>query len=251
MTIPYLVADDGPGWVRLHNISEYGMNRKQSPFTLIELLVVIAIIAILASMLLPALQQARAKARSISCVSNLKQLGLANVMYLQDNDECIVIGWLSTGTYPSAPSNTRHWSYRLKPYYTDSNIERCPSNTADGSYCYGIYAPIHGTTMVSVKNPSGLVLMGDNTELASAPGNSVPPRSWTRYSHGHWDLGYWHQYGSSSVQTGEWSVRLMNPFVHAPQVNLVFCDGHAESLNVDRAWGPYNYGDASNIWDNK
>ena len=98
-------------------------------FTLIELLVVIAIIAILAAILFPVFARAREKARQTSCLSNLKQIQLANLMYAQDYRETLV------GEYSYAPHPTVlfWWFDLLYPYMMNYQIVECPS----GGFAYG------------------------------------------------------------------------------------------------------------------
>lgn len=122
------------------------MNRMSKGFTLIELLIVIAIICIIAAILFPVFASARDKARQSSCLSNMKQIGLAMLAYADDNDEvyprsdtwvpgvraCPLPGEPGTakGTYCQEINHYKWW-YWLYPYTKTSQVFFCPSRMPD------------------------------------------------------------------------------------------------------------------------
>ena len=155
---------------------------RQAPFTLIELLVVIAIIAVLASMLLPALSQARAKAVSMKCIGNVRQLTVAVISYTIDHDAYFPHGTQHNATrdltytdlmpYTGADPN----KYRWRPFL-ERGVWACPGDSIrisrnysggnrTGSYALNYYAACDNTNtrmnkISQLKQPGQVVFFAD------------------------------------------------------------------------------------------
>ena len=233
-------------------------------FTLIELLVVIAIIAILAAILFPVFAQAREKARQTSCLSNLKQIGTATMLYADDYDECLPLMlnnvepqysyFKAQAGYPcqyfnvtSAQwgllTNYPSWMDSIFPYVKNVEMYKCPSNKKMCGYGYNInlaYPIVNGwyefaskvTALAELKNTSELVFVGDTSYIASQ--NSP------RFELGACCLWY-DDLGTEKCR-------------HNGGSNFTFCDGHAKFYKrgagpTEGMTGATTWGQGNKWWD--
>ncbi len=227
------------------------MNRrelKKGRFTLIELLVVIAIIAILASMLLPALNKARAMARRASCTSNQKQIGAAMMLYLGDFNDRWTAAFFDGGAHPvsgGTPTSIpwqaaiAYYSGRMarldaKAWYSDLTwqaksptsleILSCPEDQApasDGNY-YGTYAIQGGQTMAL---PGRL----DHKKFSNLkwPSRTLAVTDGKLRSTGVSETLHGYLYNNTPA---EFYTSIYERFVsHNDSKNILFPDGHVEN----------------------
>ena len=216
-------------------------------FTLIELLVVIAIIAILAAILFPVFARAREKARQTSCLSNVKQICLSMMMYIQDYDEVFPAAY----DYASVPTSARFWWAQAEPYVKNWQIFDCPSINI-GDYPnqpeYGVNSAVcllpstapHTArrALADVKKPSQCILVGDARTYYFDYAHLVTP-----YIHcyvpatacGRNEADY--DFRGHTARIADWKDR------HNQGLNLGYCDGHAKWANGCSLMGHPEYWD--------
>ena len=231
--------------------------RESVGFTLIELLVVIAIIAILAAILFPVFAQAREKARQSSCLSNMKQLGLAFALYIQDydslyptcdNDKAKITGLPPEPETPEADGPVeRDWHIVLQPYIKNYTILRClsdvsnkPANVQTPNFANKEYVSsytVNGWSEYDLKesavsHPAQWVLLAERNNVVR------PPKTWWMFYWWKWQSG-----GKATVwpptMTPDPKPEAANDLTlarHSESPNWLFGDGHVKSAKFESLW---------------
>ncbi len=207
----------------------------QPAFTLIELLIVIGIIAILASLLLPAFARAKSKANAIQCLSQMRQIGFATLLYVDDSE-----GYLPRSSHSALAYGQLPWGYALVPYVLGRSFTRpdsrwtnlfstlyhCPRDnrpSLDWSYGKSVYPELSaeetgGPTwprLAQIPKPAATVL------FAEKAGSSMAD---------HLMANYWPNGGQPEVDRKR----------HDLKSNYLYADGHAVKQPFERTFSLTN-----------
>lgn len=197
-------------------------------FTLIELLVVIAIIAILAAILFPVFAAAKGAAKKTACMSNMKQIGLALQMYLNDDDDRVFFraGWANSRSGNITSANTNRWWNLLAPYVHNSDCFRCPTDdnptlSKDSTGALSISRSYIALCPAESLQASAIDAVADSMVITEKWGRDytgVVGDSWIEPFNGDFSVD-----ATDATRTYKAADR------HARQLNAVYFDSHAKS----------------------